>query len=230
MDDKREVEAYFNGKGFTRWAKIYSDTPDVNKVQLQIRRGHSETVDTVLRWLGDEPAGTSMLDAGCGVGSLTLPLAQRGMRVHGVDISAAMVAEAQRRAAELGAGVGAGVGEATFAVGDADTAAANNPAPVVICLDVMIHYALPDALGMLRRLADGAGRRLIVSFAPSTPYLDALKAIGSVFPGPSKATRAYLHKEQEVRRVLQEAGFMVCRSRLCSTPFYFSSILDCRRI
>lgn len=222
IDDKTEVEKYFNGTGFSRWSRIYSDTADVNRVQREIRRGHAETVRTVLRWLADEPLSSSILDAGCGVGSLSHPLSSRGHSVHGVDISAAMVAEAERRAPSGSS--------ATFAVGDVDSAAESNPSTVVACLDVLIHYPESDALATLRRLGDSAERRLIVSFAPSTPYLDVLKWVGSIFPGPSKATRAYLHKEEAIRKTLKDAGFSVTRSRLCETPFYFSQVLDCARV
>ena len=45
------------------------------------------------------------LDAGCGTGFLTFELAARGHRVTGVDFAPAMLAEAQRKAAELGVSV-----------------------------------------------------------------------------------------------------------------------------
>ena len=49
-DDKAEVEEYFNNEGFNRWNKIYSDSDEVNKVQMDIRDGHGQTVDKVLGW------------------------------------------------------------------------------------------------------------------------------------------------------------------------------------
>ena len=53
-------------------------------------------------------AGRSVLnalDAGCGTGFLTLELATRGHQVTGVDFAAAMLAEARRKAMELGVSV-----------------------------------------------------------------------------------------------------------------------------
>ena len=38
--EKAEVASYFNGTGFDRWNRIYSDSDDVNKVQRNIRIGH----------------------------------------------------------------------------------------------------------------------------------------------------------------------------------------------
>ena len=61
VDDKAEVEEYFNNVGFERWNKIYSESDEVNKVQLDIRTGHAVTVDKVLGWVDED--GTAK--AGC---------------------------------------------------------------------------------------------------------------------------------------------------------------------
>ena len=44
----------------------------------------------------------SVIDLGCGTGNLTIPLAQQGWRLTGVDLSWAMIAEARGKAAGLG--------------------------------------------------------------------------------------------------------------------------------
>eukprot|EP00529_Nitzschia_sp_RCC80_P034248 CAMPEP_0113456046 /NCGR_PEP_ID=MMETSP0014_2-20120614/8685_1 /TAXON_ID=2857 /ORGANISM="Nitzschia sp." /LENGTH=102 /DNA_ID=CAMNT_0000347487 /DNA_START=133 /DNA_END=441 /DNA_ORIENTATION=- /assembly_acc=CAM_ASM_000159 len=44
VDDKTEVREYFNTEGFNRWNKIYSESDDVNSVQLDIRTGHDQTI------------------------------------------------------------------------------------------------------------------------------------------------------------------------------------------
>lgn len=78
-DELEAVKNYFNTAGFDRWRKIYGETEEVNKVQLDIRQGHAQTVDKVLRWVDEEGgvAGTTICDAGCGTGSLAIPLALR---------------------------------------------------------------------------------------------------------------------------------------------------------
>lgn len=98
-DEKEAVRNYFNTAGFERWNKIYGETDEVNKVQLDIREGHAQTVDKVLGWLRQEGGvqGVSVADCGCGTGSLAIPLALQGARVSGSDISEAMVQEASRR-------------------------------------------------------------------------------------------------------------------------------------
>ena len=103
--EKAEVQAYFESTGFERWNRIYSDSEEVNRVQRNIRLGHQKTVDAVLAWLQQQGDLTSrsFCDAGCGVGSLSLPLAALGAgTIAASDLSAAMVAEASRRAAEAG--------------------------------------------------------------------------------------------------------------------------------
>ena len=78
--EKAEVQAYFESTGFERWNRIYSDSEEVNRVQRNIRIGHQKTVDAVLAWLQQQGdlASRSFCDAGCGVGSLSLPLAALG--------------------------------------------------------------------------------------------------------------------------------------------------------
>ena len=80
VDDKTEVREYFNTEGFNRWNKIYSESDDVNSVQLDIRTGHDQTIQKILNWVKEDGdiAGKSVCDCGCGVGSLAIPLAQMG--------------------------------------------------------------------------------------------------------------------------------------------------------
>ncbi|MBD1804758.1 magnesium protoporphyrin IX methyltransferase [Microcoleus sp. FACHB-SPT15] len=224
VDDKTIVKDYFNATGFDRWQRIYGDG-EVNKVQLDIRTGHQQTVDTVLSWLNADGnlADLSICDAGCGVGSLSIPLAQAGAKVNASDISEKMVSEAQARAKDS-------LGQATnpiFTVQDLE--ALSGSYHTVICLDVLIHYPQDKAAQMIAHLASLADSRLILSFAPKTVALSLLKKIGSFFPGSSKATRAYLHREADVVKILENNGFCVQRSAMTRTRFYFSRILEATR-
>ena len=80
VDDKTEVREYFNTEGFNRWNKIYSESDEVNTVQLDIRTGHGQTIQKILNWVDADGDinGKSVCDCGCGVGSLAIPLAQMG--------------------------------------------------------------------------------------------------------------------------------------------------------
>ncbi len=222
-DDKTIVKEYFNSTGFDRWRRIYGDG-EVNKVQLDIRNGHQQTVDTVLNWLKtDDLTHLSICDAGCGVGSLSIPLAQAGAEVYGSDISEKMIQEATERAeAELG-----NINNLKFAVQDLEALSGNYH--TVVCLDVLIHYPQNEADRMISHLTSMAQSRIILSFAPKTLALSLLKKIGSFFPGASKATRAYLHREADVIKILESNGFAVQRQAMTRTQFYFSRILEATR-
>ena len=220
--EKAVVQDYFNSTGFERWNRIYSDSGEVNRVQRNIRIGHQKTVDNVLAWLQEQGnlAGRSFCDAGCGVGSLSLPLAQLGAgSIAASDLSEAMVGEASRRAAE------AGIASSQLQFSASDLESLEGRYDTVICLDVFIHYPQQPAEAMVRHLASMAENHLIVSFAPYTPLLAVLKKIGELFPGPSKTTRAYTLKEQGIVAAAAEAGFKPVRRSLNKAPFYFSRLL-----
>jgi magnesium-protoporphyrin O-methyltransferase len=220
--EKAVVQAYFNSTGFERWNRIYSDSSEVNRVQRNIRIGHQKTVDNVLAWLQEQGnlASRSFCDAGCGVGSLSLPLAQLGAgSIAASDLSEAMVGEASRRAAE------AGIATSQLQFSASDLESLEGRYDTVICLDVFIHYPQQPAEAMVRHLASMAENHLIVSFAPYTPLLAVLKKIGELFPGPSKTTRAYTLKEKGIVAAAAEAGFQPVRRSLNKAPFYFSRLL-----
>ncbi|ACC80261.1 magnesium protoporphyrin IX methyltransferase [Nostoc punctiforme] len=223
-DDKTIVREYFNSTGFDRWKRIYGDG-EVNKVQLDIRNGHQQTVDTVLGWLkaDNNLPELSICDAGCGVGSLSIPLAVDGAKVYATDISEKMVEEGKDRAKQT-----LGNDEnPTFAVQDLESLSGSYH--TVICLDVLIHYPQEKADEMISHLCSLAQSRIILSFAPKTCALSILKKIGSFFPGPSKATRAYLHREADVVRILESNGFSLQRKAMTKTRFYFSRLLEATR-
>jgi len=222
VDDKKIVREYFNATGFDRWRRIYGDG-EVNKVQLDIRTGHQQTVDTVLAWLksDDNLKDLTICDAGCGVGSLSIPLAEAGAQVFSSDISEKMVGEAKERAAALS------LENLTFAVQDLEGLTGRYH--TVFCLDVLIHYPQAKAAEMIQHLSSLAESRLILSFAPKTIFYTVLKKIGDFFPGPSKATRAYLHSEAQVVKILESQGWKIERNAMTKTSFYFSRLLEAVR-
>ncbi len=223
QSEKAEVVSYFNGTGFERWNRIYSDSDNVNKVQRNIRIGHQKTVDDVLLWLkqAGEISDSSFCDAGCGVGSLSLPLVALGAKsVSASDISAAMVEETKRRA-ELD---GLDLSRMTFNISDLESL--EGSFHTVICLDVFIHYPQKAAEEMVLHLCNLSEKRLIVSFAPYTPFLALLKSIGQFFPGPSKTTRAYILREKGIVNAAMKCGFIVKQRKLNQAPFYFSQLIE----
>ncbi|BAQ61762.1 Mg-protoporphyrin O-methyltransferase [Geminocystis sp. NIES-3708] len=225
QDDKAIVKDYFNATGFDRWRNIYGDG-EVNKVQLDIRVGHQQTIDTVVGWLKDDGnlSQLSICDAGCGVGSLTIPLAEEGATVFASDISTKMVGEAAQRIKQ----VIKNPRNIRLAVQDLESI--RGEYNTVICLDVLIHYPTNEAADMIKHLSSLAKSRIILSFAPKTFFLTILKRIGELFPGPSKTTRAYQHKEEDIINILKNNGFEIKRTGMTSTSFYYSRILEAVRI
>jgi magnesium-protoporphyrin O-methyltransferase len=228
VDDKTEVREYFNTEGFSRWNKIYSESDEVNSVQLDIRNGHDQTIQKILNWfdadadISDPIAGKTVCDCGCGVGSLAIPLAQRGAYVSASDISESMAREAERRSAALG------IETANFFTSDLESVAGNYH--TVTCVDVAIHYPDEKMAQMISHLCGLADERVVLSFAPKTWYYELLKKVGELFPGPSKTTRAYLHEESLIRSALQRSGFEVTRDEMTATNFYFSRLLEAKRV
>jgi len=229
-DEMESVRNYFNQEGFNRWNKIYGETDEVNKVQLDIRTGHAITVDKVLKWVDSDGGveGVTVCDAGCGTGSLSIPLALRGAAVSGSDISLSMANEAASRYSTAAA-----TATKTPAVApvfeEKDLESITGKYNTVACLDVMIHYPQEKADDMVKHLASLAEERVIISFAPYTLRYAILKRIGELFPGPSKATRAYLHAEADVEKALNESGFQVTRREMTGTSFYFSRLLEAKK-
>ncbi|MEL7034336.1 MAG: magnesium protoporphyrin IX methyltransferase [Cyanobacteria bacterium J06592_8] len=225
VDDKTVVQEYFNSTGFDRWKRIYGDG-EVNKVQLDIRNGHQQTIDRVLNWLNADGnlSGLSICDAGCGVGSLSIPLAEAGAIVNASDISEKMVSEGAERAQAI---LEQRASNVTFTTQDLE--ALQGRYHTVICLDVLIHYPDDKIADMIAHLASLAESRLILSFAPKTLALSILKKIGEFFPGPSKTTRAYIHREADIVKILETNGFQIARNEMTSTRFYFSRLLEAVR-
>lgn len=221
VDDKTEVREYFNTEGFNRWNKIYSESDEVNTVQLDIRNGHDQTIQKIINWIGNDVKGKTVCDCGCGVGSLAIPLALKGAKVSASDISDAMSTEAGRRAKELG------ITTAKFYTSDLESVSGKYD--IVTCVDVAIHYPEEKMKEMVTHLCSLADDRLLFSFAPMTWYYALLKKVGELFPGPSKTTRAYLHEESTVRNAMQAAGFEITREEMTGTNFYFSRLLEAKR-
>jgi len=224
VDDKTEVREYFNNEGFNRWNKIYSDSDEVNSVQLDIRNGHDQTIQKILNWVKEDGniSGKTVCDCGCGVGSLAIPLALMGAKVSASDISDAMATEAAARAKSMG------VKNAKFYTSDLESVTGKYN--TVTCVDVAIHYPTEKMAEMVGYLCSLADERVLISFAPKTWYYELLKKIGELFPGPSKTTRAYLHEERVVRDALEKAGFKVAREEMTGTNFYFSRLLEAKRV
>lgn len=114
------------------------------------------------------PAGSRVLEAGCGVGAQTVTLAQRspGARFVSIDVSAASVAQAKRRAQ------GAGVRNVEFRQADifALPFEAATFDHVFVCF-VLEHLAHPvEALSILKRLLRPGGTITVIEGDHGSTY------------------------------------------------------------
>ena len=70
---------YFDGRVAEHYDETFADTFD------------PAVVDPAVDFLADLAGGGAALELGVGTGRLALPLSRRGVRVHGIDLSAAMI-------------------------------------------------------------------------------------------------------------------------------------------
>jgi SAM-dependent methyltransferase len=103
-------------------------------------RTQGEALDAILRSRG-VPPGATLLDCTCGIGTQALPLATRGYRVTGSDVSASAVARARDEAAVRGIPI-------TLRTADVRTLTADEPFDVVVSADNSLpHLRTDDDLG-----------------------------------------------------------------------------------
>lgn len=147
---KREIQQFWDGE-----AAAFDDQPDHGLRDPAVRAAWT---DLLRAWL---PArDMDVLDAGCGTGSLSVVMAGLGQRVTGIDLSPAMVAKAEAKAAASAPDAGRPI---EFQVMDA--AAPQFPPgrfDAMVCRHLL--WALPNLPQVLRRWAEllRPGGRLVM--------------------------------------------------------------------
>jgi len=127
--------------GSAEWdeqAVTFDSEPDHGLLDPSVRSAWADLIIPLM-----PPAPASVLDVGCGTGSLSVLLAQAGHDVHGIDFSEKMVAAARRKADAAGVA-------ARFEVDDAQ-APSVAPASCDVVLGRHILWALPDPRTALER-------------------------------------------------------------------------------
>ncbi len=141
--------------------------------------------------------GESVLDVGCGTGSLAIAAQQHvgpSGRVQGVDASVEMIARARKKAAKAGVPV-------AFTHGVVEALPFTDAQFDVVLSTLMVHHLPRDIRAAcareMRRVVKPGGRVLVVDFGPT--------------PGQRKGLIAHFHRHggldpREISALLTEAG------------------------
>ncbi|MEE2892778.1 MAG: magnesium protoporphyrin IX methyltransferase [Pseudomonadota bacterium] len=175
-----EIEDYFDRTAVDAWKALTSDAP-VSGIRATVRAGRDRMRTRLSTWLPDDLAGQRILDAGCGTGALALELAARGADVVAVDLSPSLVDLAAERAEGI-----ALRGSVRFLSGDM-LDPLHGDFDHVVAMDSLIHYESEDAIAVLSGLAARTRRSIAFTFAPSSPLLELMHAVGRLFPRNDRA-------------------------------------------
>jgi magnesium-protoporphyrin O-methyltransferase len=171
---------YFDRTAAGAWATLTSDAP-VSRIRATVRAGRDRMRATLAGYLPADLSGARVLDAGCGTGVLAVELAQRGAHVVAIDLSPTLVGLAESRA------------EGRFDRGRIDWRAGDMLDPAlgafdyVVAMDSLIHYRLEDMLDAYAALTVRTRCGVAATFAPRTPLLSVMHAVGSAFPRRDRA-------------------------------------------
>jgi magnesium-protoporphyrin O-methyltransferase len=222
-----QLETYFDRTAVQAWSRLTSDAP-LGRIRATVRAGRERMRSTLLGWLPADLRGRRLLDAGCGTGALAVEAARRGARVVAIDLSPTLVALAQERMPrDLGAG---GV---EFLVGDMLDPALGR-FDHVVAMDSLIHYRARDVVEVLAGLAARTQASMLFTFAPKTPALALMHAVGRLFPRGDRApaiepvSEAALHRLVALEPGL--ADWEPARARRIASGFYTSQAFELCRV
>ena len=220
---REQLETYFDRTAVQAWARLTSDAP-VGSIRATVRAGRERMRATLLGWLPSDLQGARLLDAGCGTGALAVEAARRGAHVVAIDLSATLVRLAEERLpGDLGAG------RIEFRVGDMLDPALGT-FDHVVGMDSLIHYDAPDMVRMMAGLAARARVSVLTTFAPRTPLLAAMHAVGKLFPRGNRSPAIAPVGEAGLRRRLAAApdltAWRAARTESVAAGFYISQALE----
>lgn len=223
-DQRRgQLETYFDRTAADAWARLTSDAP-VSRIRATVRAGRDRMRAGLLDCLPLDLRGRRLLDAGCGTGAFAIEAVRRGAQVTAIDVAPKLVELAlTRKPPDLGPG---GV---EFRVGDMLDASLGR-FDYVVAMDSLIHYAAADVTRTLARLAARTEVAILFTFAPSTPVLVAMHAVGRLFPRGDRAPAIEPIGERSLRqRLAREPGlehWTIGRTTRVASGFYISQAME----
>jgi magnesium-protoporphyrin O-methyltransferase len=226
LERRGEIETYFDRTAASAWSKLTSDAP-VSGIRATVRAGRDRMRATLLSFLPADLRGCRILDAGCGTGALAVEAARRGADVTAVDISPTLIGIARERLPET-----LGNGRIHFVAGDMLDKKYGR-FDHVVAMDSLIHYSLPDMVGMLGRLSEMSNGGIHFTYAPKTPALAAMHVVGKVFPRSDRSPRIVPHATAALyKRIARDESlrdWALGRNARVSSGFYISHAQELKR-
>ncbi|MCU0834836.1 MAG: magnesium protoporphyrin IX methyltransferase [Chromatiaceae bacterium] len=218
-----EVETYFDRTAAEAWSRLTSDAP-VGRIRATVRAGRERMRQTLLDWLGEDLSGRRLLDAGCGTGALAVEAARRGAEVVAIDVAATLINLARERSpTDLGRG------RLSFLVGDMRDASLGR-FDYVVAMDSLIHYQSRDVVALLGGVAERTSGAILFTYAPRTPALALMHAVGRVFPRGNRAPAIEPVSAPDLHGLIQAepglADWAIGRSERVTCGFYLSQALE----
>jgi magnesium-protoporphyrin O-methyltransferase len=226
QERRGEIETYFDRTAVEAWKRLTSDAP-VSGIRATVRAGRDTMRGILLSWLPADLTGRRVLDAGCGTGALAVEAARRGADVVAIDLSPTLVDLARERLpGDLGPG------SVEFRSGDMLDPALGT-FDHVVSMDSVIHYEMPDAIAVLEGLAARTSTSIVVTYAPRTPMLATMHAVGKLFPRGDRSPAIVPHGTRKFTKRLNAAlgpsGWATGRTERVANGFYISQALELRK-
>lgn len=223
QERRTELKTYFDRTAVEAWARLTSDAP-VGRIRATVRAGRDEMRNTLLSWLPEKMHGMRLLDAGCGTGALSIEVARRGAQVVAIDLSPTLVDVARER---LPTDIDASKIE--FLSGDMFDPKLGR-FDYVVAMDSLIHYYASDICRVMAGFAARTNAAMLVTFAPKTPALTVMHAVGRLFPRGDRAPAIEPVSERNLLNLLECEQGLECwqagRTHRVASGFYKSQALE----
>ncbi|HQT77725.1 MAG: magnesium protoporphyrin IX methyltransferase [Rhodospirillales bacterium 20-64-7] len=215
-----ELLQYFDRTAVEAWKRLTSDAP-VNRIRATVRAGRDDMRRTLLSWLPADLHGARILDAGCGTGALAVEAALRGAQVVAIDLSPTLVGLAQERLPRQL--------DIDFRVGDMLDPGLGR-FDYVVAMDSLIHYRPRDVARVLDGLCQRTERAVLFTFAPRTPALTVMHAVGQLFPRGDRSPAIEPVRPRTIRKLIAGVpGWAPHRTHRVARGFYISQALEVTR-
>lgn len=214
---------YFDRTAVDGWAKLTSDAK-VSRIRQTVRAGRASMRTTLLSWLPADLSGLRVLDAGCGTGMASVELARRGASVVAVDLAPNAVQLGEDRATEEGL-----AGRIDWRSGDM-LAEELGEFDHVFAMDSLIHYELEDVVLAVGKLTARTRRSIVATYAPSTPMLEVMHAVGRFLPHANRAPAIEPLRQRSLYDAIAKSPVMgdwsPARTTRVQSAFYISQALE----